>query len=87
MVLEHLGSGMTLRALVPATGTTCGDIVLGVPQHPIPAEAVLSLALVLSIPWCPAAGTSWHSLRTSCLSSRGTTASLPPPPDFFQRTL
>ena len=41
MVLEHLGSGMTLRALVPATGTTCGDIVLGVPQHPIPAEAVL----------------------------------------------
>ena len=45
MVLEHLGSGMTLRALVPAAGTTCGDIVLGVPQHPIPAQAVLKPGL------------------------------------------
>ena len=41
MVLEHLGSGMTLRELVPAAGTAGGDIVLSVPQHPIPAEAVL----------------------------------------------
>ena len=40
MILEHFGSGMTLRALVPAAGTTCGDIILGVPQHPITAEAV-----------------------------------------------
>ena len=45
MVLEHLGSCMTLRELVPAAGTTCGDIVLGVPQHPIPAQAVLKPGL------------------------------------------
>ena len=45
MVLEHLGSGMTLRALVPAAGTTCGDKVLGVSQHPVPAEAVLKPGL------------------------------------------
>ena len=45
MVLEHLGSGMTLRELVPAAGTICGDIVLGVPQHPIQAEAVLKPGL------------------------------------------
>ena len=63
MVYMHFGPDMTLRAFVPAAGTACGDVFLGVPQHPIPAEAVLSLALVLSIPWCPAAGTSFHSLR------------------------
>ena len=40
MVFEHLVSDMRLRELVPATGTICGDIVLGVPQHSIPAEAV-----------------------------------------------
>ena len=45
MVLEHFGSGMTLRALVPAAGTTCGDIILGVPQHPVPAKVVLEPGL------------------------------------------
>ena len=45
MVLEHLGSGMTLRELVPAAGTAGGDTVLGVPKHPIPAEAVLKPGL------------------------------------------
>ena len=38
MVLEHLSSGMTLRDRM-------WDIVLGVPQHPVPAKAVLKPGL------------------------------------------
>ena len=45
MILEHFGPDMTLRALVRAAGTACGDVVLGVPQHPVPAEAVLKPGL------------------------------------------
>ena len=31
--------------LVPAAGTAGGDIVIGVPQHPVPAKAVLKPGL------------------------------------------
>ena len=45
MVHEHFGPGMTLRALVHAAGTACGDVIPSVPQHPVPAEAVLKPGL------------------------------------------
>ena len=45
MVYMHFGPGMTLRALVPAAGTACGDVVLNVPRHPVSAEAVLKPGL------------------------------------------
>ena len=45
LVHYHFGLGITLRALVPAAGTAYGDVVLSVPQHPVPAEAVFQPGL------------------------------------------
>ena len=42
MIVKHFGSGMTLRALIPSSGTTCGD---GVSQYQAPTEAVLKPGL------------------------------------------
>ena len=52
MVLEHFGSSITLRGLVPAAGTACGDGVLSVPQQLVPAEAVLQPGFGLLVSRC-----------------------------------
>ena len=52
MVLGHFGPGMTLRAHVRAAGTACGNEVLSVPQHLVPAEAVFQPGLGLLVSRC-----------------------------------
>ena len=52
MVLEHFCPGMTLRALVRAAGTACGDVALSVLQHLVPAEAVFQPGLGLLVSRC-----------------------------------
>ena len=86
MTLKHFGFGMTLRTLVPAAGTACGDLVLSVPQHPVQAEAILQSSLG---PAYPLVSNSWDvSLRTSCLTLGGPTkAASPPTPLTFSRGL
>ena len=89
MVFEHFGPCMTLRALVPAAVTTCEDVVLNVPQHPVPAEVVLQPGLG---PVYPLVFRCWDVMTQPEdflpeLPGDHQKLGSPLSPDFLQRTL